>query len=114
MSGLSNAQRVDLERRIVRGLIRAMRKAGWEVFRVNDGESLKYVTTEEQAMARIFAVDEASLRFVPVGQRKQGNEHGVLLVLGNGEDVISDWNYFDGDRDGFNKAVSAYAYREFA
>lgn len=37
-------------------------------------------------------------------------EHGVLLVLGNGEDVISDWNYSEGDADGFNAAMDAYAY----
>jgi hypothetical protein len=46
---------------------------------------------------------------VPGGDWSDG-EHGVLLVLGNGEDVISDWNYFDDDHDGFNAAMQAFNY----
>ena len=34
--------------------------------------------------------------------------HGVLLVLGNCEDIITDWNYRDGDPDGFDAAMEAF------
>jgi len=56
-------------------------------------------------MELIFNLDEASLRFTKDGTK----EHGVLLVLGNdGLDVISDWNYSDGDHDGFHKAMESF------
>lgn len=113
---LSNAARVDLERRIVLGLIRSLKKSGFVPFRTWDGESFVYLAGEVDAMKAVFAVDEISLRFVPAGVRRAGArrcedaEHGVLLVLGNGEDVISDWNYFDRDTDGFNAAMAAFCY----
>lgn len=127
MSELSNAARIDLERAIVRGLIRFMKKKGWVPFRAFDGESWSTLRNESSAMEVVFAVDEISLRFVPAAMWSPGpgklpskdardviaaSEHGVLLVLGNGEDVISDWNYTDGDADGFNAAMAAYAYRD--
>jgi len=112
---LSNAKRIDLERSIVRGLIRHMKAAGFVAYRVNDGGEMVYVKgSEKAAMEAVFAVDESSLRFIPVsasalrGSLKANYEHGVLLIGGNGCDIISDWNYTDGDADGFNKAMDAY------
>src|SRR5262245_5164992 len=35
-------------------------------------------------------------------------EHGVLFIMGNREDVLSDWSYSEGDADGFRKAVDAF------
>lgn len=99
----ANELRIQEERRIVRGLIRHMRRAGWRVVRVDDGEDCPKVRTEEQAMAAVFAVDDARLVF-----GKGDHKHGVLLIGGNGEDIISDWSYFAGDADGFNAAMEAY------
>jgi hypothetical protein len=134
---MNNTQRIATEKRIVRGLIRAMSKAGWTVSNVFNGEEHVFPKTQEQAVDAVFEVDEASLRFVKADQlaghdkdRKvpkrpfrqesedewsrggdwwDGTEHGVLLVLGNGFDIISDWNYTDGDPDGFNAVMDVYA-----
>ena len=45
---------------------------------------------------------------VDVFAKPEGNEHAVYLVLGNDLDIISDWNFTDGDPDGFNAAMEAF------
>jgi hypothetical protein len=114
---MSNAARIELEKRIVRGLIRHMKKAGFSPFRVNDGGEMIYVDgSERRAMNAVFAVDESSLRFAPTEVANRllrdeaiEREHGVLLICGNGIDIISDWTFTDGDPDGFNAAMDAYS-----
>lgn len=110
-----------LERRIVANLIAHIERAGFKVHSVNDGDELAPVSTAKEAMERVFAVDEASLRFYRGGRKGRGFDglsnddwHGVLLVLGNGIDVISDWNYSEGDADGFDAAMNAFDAEVFA
>lgn len=131
---ISNERRIRLERAIISALIRHMNRRGWSVSNVWNGETHEYTQTIEQAVDAVFAVDEASLRFVqtekldaynaerkvserPASREADSNhiggdywddEHGVLLVLGNGEDVISDWNFHDGDEDGFDAAMGKF------
>jgi hypothetical protein len=131
---MDNTTRINLERRIVKALIRHMSAAGFSVSNVFDSGVHYFPATIEGVLDAVFAVDEASLRFVQTSKlaaydkaRKVNErpsqqdydgfhiggewgkaEHGVLLVLGNGEDVISDWNYFSDDRDGFNAAMAAF------
>lgn len=105
-----------LERRIVAALICHMDRHGFHVHSVYDGEEETRFEREtakqpKSAMELIFNLDEASLRFVRKTDTRKGNAadwHGVLLILGNGEDIISDWNFYDGDRDGFNAAMEAF------
>ena len=94
-----------VERRIVWGLIAHLARYGFALHSVNDGEEVTRIHEPKAAMELIFNVDEVSLRFSPSGK---GPWHGVLLVLGNGEDIVSDWNYYADDRDGFNKAMEAF------
>jgi hypothetical protein len=97
-----------LERRIVAALIGHMLRAGFQVHSVHDGEVTTRIRADnppKEAMELIFNLDEASLRFYKTNPRES---HGVLLVLGNGCDILSDWNYFDDDRDGFNAAMDAF------
>lgn len=110
-----------LERRIVANLIAHLERAGFKVHSVNDGEELKAVTDMKAAMEAVFAVDEASLRFYKGGKKGRtatqlDNDlwHGVMLMLGEGVDIINDWNYNDGDADGFNKAMEAFNAEDFA
>lgn len=122
-----------VERRIVANLIAHMLAAGWLLHSVNDGEAVTGCATMSEAMELCFAVDEASLRFwKPLKREVRGATeeqlidqyngdlkhcHGVLLIFGNGNnglDVISDWNYSDGDRDGFNKLMGAFDTEKFA
>lgn len=93
-----------LERRIVAGLCAHLEAAGFAPHSVYDGEEETRVSNAKEAMELVFNLDEASLRFAKPGHR----EHGVLLVLGNGEDLVSDWNYSKGDCDGFDAAMEAF------
>jgi hypothetical protein len=115
---MSVAARIELEKKVIRGLLRHMKKAGWAAWRVNDGEEMvPCMGIEKRVMDAVFAVDESSIRFIPVAAlewsppvRKAEVEHGALIVLGNdGWDAISDWNYSEGDADGFNAAMEAYS-----
>lgn len=97
-----------IERRIVWNLINALAAAGFNVWAVDDGDGVnKSVRLDARAaMEAIFAVDDAWLF---VKKRGRGNsEHGIKLVGGNGEEIISDWGYSTGDADGFNAFMEGF------
>lgn len=94
-----------IERRIVAALCEHLERAGFYVHSVFDGEEETRCADARSAMELIFNLDEASLRFYKDDPEQW---HGVLLVLGNREDIISDWNYFSDDRDGFNAAMDKF------
>jgi hypothetical protein len=94
-----------IERAIITALIPFMQGAGFNLVCVFDGEETVKVKTAEEAIEAAFAVDESRMFF----QAENFKAHGVLLILGNGEDVISDWNYSEGDPDGFDKHMDAFA-----
>lgn len=97
----------ELERRIVGKLMRYLRSRGFEVVAVND-QGERYDTDDPAvAMGHIFAVDQASLR-VRSQAGNVGCEHGILLVPGNGEDIIADYSYSEGDTDGFENAMKNF------
>lgn len=90
---------------------------------------------DAEALAHVFSVDESSLRFVPAALDAEWREtldltyegiearavrrklrpqlvraeHGVLLIGGDSQDIISDWNYTEGDPDGFSAAMDAFS-----
>lgn len=100
-----------LERRIVWNLILHMARHGWEPRLVDDGDGFVAVRGDALgAMAAVFAVDAARIVFRPMDWRGEGKKpsHGVDIVLGNGEDCISDWRYSEGDGDGFNAAMDSF------
>ena len=77
----------------IRQIIRALRKAGWELAYVDDREEQTKVKTEQEAIDAITAVDEA---FLHLNRRKIGDlgpERGyVFFVLGNApEEVACDY-----------------------
>lgn len=133
MSTASNELRIDLERRILRALLKHLLAEGWQCAAVYDNERTSYPRDDAETEQLVFNLDEASVRFMrsadvpsfharrkveasgPVRSREANDwgaqrdvMHGVLLVLGNGVDLISDWNFTEGDRDGFNKAMDAF------
>lgn len=89
---MSDKVRNALERAIVRALIDELGKAGYEPRAVWDGAEYTHVEGADAAVAAVFAVDESTLHFCPVGQRLNWGSTGVLLIGGNGEDIISDWH----------------------
>lgn len=97
------------ERRIVANLIAHMERAGWKVQGVHDGDGFDKADTMKAAMELIFNLDLARLYF-----EKGDDEHGVLLVLGNDLDIVSDWGYSEGDTDGFNAAMEKFDAEQYA
>lgn len=97
-----------LEQRIVATLCKEMRAAGWDVWQIDDGgDDMEPVHTAQEAMEHVFNLDECWLYF-----RKQTTQgwvdHPVLLICGNGADIISDWRFTDGDADGFSALMDAF------
>ncbi len=91
-------KRLATESAMIRGLIRGLKKEGWLPTLVNDqGDELIKVKNETEAMDAVFAVDVSALGF-----SKGEAHHSFMIVLGNGVDCISDWNYSRDDADGFN------------
>lgn len=83
-------KRMEIERKVVRFLVREMKKAGWEAYAVNDGEALVKCATEKDVMEAVFSVEESWIEFnktVGVGYIKRT----AYIVLGNdGWDAIAD------------------------
>ena len=112
-----NTKQRQLEQRIVEYLLAQLEKHGWGHFRVDqvgtgDPRSTRRLTAQ-QVLDAIFEVDEAWL-FVRREHKQEDLaeqvcavladmdvSHSILLVCGNGEDIIGDWSYREGDADGF-------------
>lgn len=100
-----------LERRIVANLIAHLAAAGFVPVEVDDGGDDNVACNDvKSAMEAIFSVDESVLFMA----KPAGLEHGIVLIAGNGVDIVSDWNYSVGDPDGFNVAMDAFDAEAFA
>lgn len=100
---MSVEKRQEVERKVVRHLIREMKKAGWEIAHVDDGGDQIKNPNETQAMDAVFSVDESWIRF------KCGSmQRTVFIVLGNdGWDCICDYATSDpgNPEDDFEKVM---------
>lgn len=87
-------KRMEIERKVVRHLIRTMKAAGWLITRINDGGDDDEDTldpNETQAMDTVFSVDESTIYFRKQLEPKYGKTHYAYIVLGNnGYDCIAD------------------------
>lgn len=90
-------QRQEIERKVVRHLIRAMKEKGWIISRINDGgepdeDIIK--PNETEAMETVFSVDESTITFKKTVQ--EGNHsisRSAYIVLGNdGYDCIANYS----------------------
>lgn len=88
------------ERRIVFALCQYLGEHGFPVIAVDDGYERTRVEDTKSAMELVFNLEMSHL--IVKGR------HSVLLVCGNGEDIISDWSYSEGDSDGFNACMNAF------
>jgi hypothetical protein len=105
---ISNDIRCLLERAIARALIRECLAAGFVCDQVDDGDDLVKVRSENEAIDAAFAVDESRLRFRAADDTgKNAKRYNVLLIGGNGEDIISDWHCSNAS---FDAAVGRVAY----
>lgn len=81
-------QRQQIERQVVRNLIRTAKKAGYSVVKVWDGAEMVKTPTERSAMEAVFAVDESRIYFK---HPQEAKAHCACIVLGNsGWDTIAD------------------------
>jgi hypothetical protein len=94
-----------LEQLIVWRLMEHMATYGWLPYNVWDGDEYVEVSSAKGAMEVIFNLDEA--RLILKSDTHQ-TEHGVVLVLGNGFDIISDWGFTQDDPDGFCEAMEEF------
>lgn len=94
----------ELARRIVSKLMHHLEATGFEIVAVIDEEDRYDNSDPVIAMGNIFAIGEASL----IVRKNDSPEHGILLIPGNEEDIISDWSYSTDDTDGFDKTMEAF------
>lgn len=81
-------KRQEIERKIVRNLIRTAKEAGFTCVKVYDGEETVKVATEKEAMDAVFSVDESRIYFKHPDDAKA---HCAVIVLGNdGWDCVAD------------------------
>lgn len=99
---------VKLERRIVQGLVKHLKAAGFELYSVNDGEEEIETPSVKGAMEHIFNLDESHVYF----KSPAGKKHWVFLVHGNGVDLISDYGS-PVVPDGFAEAMDAFDPEQF-
>lgn len=92
-----------IERYVITALMRDMRAAGYQVaaVHVGDGYVMARTTlhrapatiaepmTDAKALEAIDSVDRCTLHFTDRNSTEWG-DHGVLIILGNGEDCLSD------------------------
>lgn len=93
-----------LEHAIVRHLLGTLRGAGFVPVCVWDSERYVRATTQEEVLNAIFEVDaDVTLHFGRGGDPEgTWGAMGVMLVQGNGLDLISDWHSAPED---FDRAV---------
>lgn len=98
-----------LERFIVANLFAHLAEHDFYPRAIWDGEDVEKVSTAKEAMEFIFNLDEVSVRVAKGAKRAKGeSRHGILLVLGEGVDIVADWNYLADDSDGFNACMEAF------
>jgi hypothetical protein len=113
-----------VERRAVAALCSRLAAGGFEVVGVWDGELFTRTPDARAVMEIVFNLDEASVRVCKAGathgdipeecnywggdDADAPDVHGIYLVLGNGVDLIADWNYSADDADGFNALMDSF------
>ena len=99
-------QRIEIEKKVLRHLIRSMKGNGWVVVRIDDGGEEDEDTidpNETEAMDAVFAVDECVIYFRKQVSATVGKTHYAQIVLGNdGWDCIADHSYAADGSDNFN------------
>lgn len=97
-----------VEQRIAANLFACMAANGWTVKAVDDFDQVESMSSPDQAMELIFDLDMSKVHFT------DGTEtHQVLLVCGNGVDLIADYSYQKDDADGFEAVMDSFNADEF-
>lgn len=104
-------KRQEIERKVVRHLIRTMKAHGWIISRINDGGDFDEDSinpNETEAMDAVFSVDESTIYFHKRLDASHGMTHFAQIILGNdGYDCIADHSCstVDYPMDDFEKVI---------
>lgn len=99
--------RAKNERKVIYAMLNELEGKGFKLVSVYDGENDEPATTVKEVMELIFNLDECRVYLKKEGYKA----HNIYYVLGNADDgseVAADWNYTEGDPDGFNEAMDAF------
>jgi hypothetical protein len=81
--------RIAREKQIVKDLVAYLAKHEYHIVGIDNGEDETEVSKIDDVIKEAFATDEAWLKF-----ENDENDLGyVFIVLGNDEDLISDWTW---------------------
>ena len=102
----ANEKRQKRERALVRGVIRALKAAGWQPHSVDDGgEEREKTPTESAMMEAVFAVDQATAYFQ---HEARVNRCCIVFVCGEGDDIIADHSAPANDPKAFAATIDAF------
>lgn len=93
-----------IEHAIVRALVAYLGSHGWKPKCATYGEGNDRVRTVRDVLDYVFAVTESCVEF----QKKGGGFGNVVLIAGNGDDIVSDWRYDFGDPAGFRALMDTF------
>lgn len=102
------AKRKELERRLVRKLLRSAKAAGWTVAFVDDGEVRQPAKTEEEAMAAVFSVDESRIWFNKFMDARLVRCCAFIVLGNDGWDAIADHSTHPAFQSEVMDAMNAY------
>ncbi len=91
-----------IERSIVTDLLAHLSSKGFKFLELYDGEEY---TQPAHPVEYLMNLDEA--RFYFTGP--SGDTHWVVLIRGNGQDIVSDYGYTRTAGDGWNLAMDEFA-----
>ncbi len=96
---MNNQARTEIERKIVRRLLRVMKSHGWDAIAVDDGgKQWEPTRTEGEVLDFVFGVDESSIKFRKQIDSRTRRTHSAYIILGNdGYDCIYDYTYNESD-----------------
>lgn len=99
-----------MERRVVAGLIDHLKDQGYNPIEVMcEGETEGEVHDKKDAMEIVFNLDDSVIVF----QGPDGDRHGVLLIQGNGLDIVSDYGVTR-QPSKWNRAMDSFNPEEYA
>lgn len=103
------------ERRIIWNLFQHIQRAGFVILSVWDGEEEHQVTNDPKAtMEWLYNLDAAHVYCMKAGGTPALDAHWLYFVFGNSpEEVLSDFNYTEGDPDSWRKCVDAFNAEDF-
>lgn len=90
------------EASIVFGMIEAMVAAGYPLAGAHDGEEYQETDDPIKALQSVFSVGTSHIYF---RNKDTGARHWVMLIVGNGPDIISDYGQ---SKDGFTDALETF------